>query len=162
MSEELIATVSALLPAQIATMSFWGVIKIWILSNFSTFLNWALLAVLIPIFTPIIAYLTLWIKSEFDQKVFLTSLKNVKEIVKVTVAESNQKYITKFPGGTNMPEEVKAKAFKDSFDKTMLFMSALDKQTLSARISDLNSFITSLIESEVLAQGQSIDFSKVS
>ncbi len=159
---EELATVSVLVPAQIAAMSFWGVIKIWILSNFNTFLNWALLVVLIPIFTPIIAYLTLWIKSEFDQKVFINSIKNVKEIVKLTVAESNQKHITKFPGGTNLPENVKATAFKEAFDKTMLYMSVLDKQTLSGRISDLNAFVSSLIEAEVLSQGQSIDFNKVS
>lgn len=159
---EELATFSALLPAQIAAMSFWGVVKVWILANFHTFLNWALLAILIPIFTPLIAYLTLWIKSEFDQKVFLNSLKNVKEVVKLTVAESNQKHITKFPGGTNLPENVKAIAFKEAFDKTMLYMSVLDKQTLSARIADLNAFVSSLIEAEVLAQGQSIDFNKVS
>lgn len=157
-----ISTLTQVLPETIASMSLWGVTKLWLYANATTILNGLFYALLIPIFGPMLTYFTLWVKSEFEQKMFTNSLNNVKELVKLTVTESNQKYVTKFPGGTDLPKEVKEKAFKEAFDKTKLYMSALDKSNLSSRISDLDSFISSLIEAEVLVQAHVIDFKKVS
>ncbi|MFA5071313.1 MAG: hypothetical protein WC511_02970 [Candidatus Pacearchaeota archaeon] len=156
-----VATMTQILP-EMANMSFWILTKMWIFSNFGTFLSMIVFSILVPIFSPIVVYLTMWVKSSFDQKVFNTALSNTKELVKLTVAESNQKFITKYPGANNVPQDVKEKAFKTAFDKIMVFMPSLDKQVILARHSDLNSFITSLIEAEVLLQAQFTDFDKVS